>query len=79
MTDFKRKEWTTQGADPTTVVQWTGGGDWVLTEFQNVYQIDFQGELINEISSVPLEEKVHQLGRLLHQTLEAQYQMEMAR
>lgn len=35
---WKRREFTTKGADPTTVVEWSKDGI-TLQEFQNVYSV----------------------------------------
>ena len=72
MAQWKRKEFTTRGADPTTVVEWDNG-KFMIQEFQNVYTVR---ETLAHVpaflstASGPLAA----LGEELHKQLENQWE-----
>jgi hypothetical protein len=67
---WKRREFTTHGADPTTVVEWFNG-TFKITEFQGMYQVEEKKGQGNYLTS---DGPVMELGKELHEQLEDQWQ-----
>jgi hypothetical protein len=65
---WSRKSYVTQGSDPTVVVEWSNG-DLRITEFQQVYNIEFLHATCPDL----LETIITLLGTQLHEALESDY------
>jgi len=65
---WSRKSYVTQCADPTQVVEWSNG-DLRITEFQQVYDIEFLHPTCPDM----LEKIITLLGTQLHEALEAEH------
>ena len=71
---WTRKAYTTQGPDPTAVVEWTNGRV-TITEFQAVYQVDDGAQ--RECTDCTNESLIDHLGEELHKALEHNFHNEL--
>lgn len=65
---WTRKEFTTCGADPTVVVEWSCNGI-TITEFQNVYRVETDDTWMEPLCGAAML-----MGEELHKSLEAAWQ-----
>lgn len=74
---FRRKEWTTNGADPTTVVEWKAEAV-TLVEFQGVIGVELVpvNSITDRFENYPKDarDRIQALGEALHKALESSYQ-----
>lgn len=85
MLDWRRKEITTRGPDPTVVVEWKVSDpselgevkEISITEFQNVYIVRFDGAIIDN-PLIYWEEKHKMLERGFYAELDARGEEQIA-
>ncbi len=78
--EWKRKERTTGGADPTQMVEWVFKSEAVtveLTEFQSTVQLELDGKVRGGLE--PGERGLQEWAEFTFQALEAAHDMEMDR
>ncbi len=69
--NFKRREFTTKGFDPTVVVEYENKELGIrITEFQGIYQVSLAPDPETLLEKTPVGTLLNEVGAALHEALE---------